>query len=94
MEDGDMELGDGCFNCGSIQDHTKKAPKALKESVLNGKTKLCMRKREGGCSKTNPTDAEKREGARHKEAFDKNKPSSSKQENVMKGLEGKNFRIP
>ena len=77
MQDGDMELGDGCFNCGNIQDHTKKAPVALKESVLNGKTKLCLRKKDG-CSKASPTDAEKREGARHKEAFEKKNASSSK----------------
>ena len=72
-----MDLGDGCFNCGNIQDHTKKAPVALKESVLNGKTKLCLRKADG-CSKASPTDAEKKEGARHKEAFEKKNASSSK----------------
>ena len=75
MSHGDIEPGDGCFTCGSIQNLTKKAPKELIDSVLAGKSKLCERGK--GCSKANPTDAEKREGARHKEAFDKKKPSSS-----------------
>ena len=26
MKDGDMDLGDGCFNCGNIQDHTPRKP--------------------------------------------------------------------